>query len=73
MCGCEWKTFCDGEAVQKMIDRGAISGTGKGELNISKDICRSLMILDNAYLLDAATLADVEITGEWVREENYSK
>ena len=56
-----------------MIDRGAISGTGKGELNISKDICRSLMILDNAYLLDAATLADVEITGEGVREENYSK
>lgn len=56
-----------------MIDRGAISGTGKGELNLSADICRSLTILDNAHLLDAVTLADVEITGEGVREENYSK
>lgn len=60
-------------AVQKLIDRGAISGTGKGELNLSADICRSLTILDNAHLLDAVTLADVEITGEGVREENYSK
>lgn len=42
-------------AVQKMIDRGAISGTGKGELNISADICRALTILDNAHLLDAVT------------------
>lgn len=51
------------DAVQKMIDRGAISGTGKGELNLSSDICRSLTILDNAGLLDAVTLVDVE-TGE---------
>lgn len=39
-------------AVQKLIDRGAISGTGKGELNLSADICRSLTILDNAGLID---------------------
>lgn len=42
-------------AVQKMIDRGAISGTGNGELNISADICRSLTILDNAGLLEVCT------------------
>lgn len=60
-------------AVQKMIDRGAISGTGNDELNLSSDICRALTILDNAHLLDAVTLADVEITGEEVREENCSE
>ena len=60
------------DAVQKMIDRGAISGTGKGELNLGADICRTLTILDNAGLLDAVTLADVEITGESVREKNCS-
>lgn len=59
-------------AVQKMIDRGAISGTGGGVLNLTEDICRSLTILDNAGLLDAVTLADVEITGEAVREKNCS-
>lgn len=47
-------------AVQKMIDRGAITGTGNGELNISEDICRSLTILDNAQLLESAT-ADVDV------------
>ena len=49
------------EAVQKMIDRGAISGTGGGELNLSADICRALTILDNGGLLDAVTLADVKL------------
>lgn len=47
-------------AVQKMIDKGAISGTGNSELNLSSDLCRALTILDNAHLLDAVTLADVE-------------
>lgn len=51
-------------AVQKMIDKGAISGTGNSELNLSSDLCRALTILDNAHLLDAVTLADVEITSE---------
>lgn len=49
------------EAVQKLIDRGAISGTGNGELNLGADICRALTILDNAGLLDAVTLADVKL------------
>lgn len=49
------------EAVQKMIDRGAISGTGGGELNLSAGICRALTILDNGGLLDAVTLADVKL------------
>ena len=39
-------------AVQKLIDKGAISGTGNGELNLSFDLCRALTILDNAHLLD---------------------
>ena len=52
MCGCEWKTFYDGEAVQKLIDQSSINGTGKGELNLGADICRSLTILDNAGLID---------------------
>lgn len=43
------------DAIQKMIDRGAISGTGGGELNLSSDICRSLTILDNAGLLKVCT------------------
>ena len=55
-------------AVQKMIDKGAISGTGNSELNLSSDLCRALTILDNAGLLDAVTLADVE-TGEVYEEE----
>lgn len=59
----EW--YCS--AVQKLIDRGAIAGTGGGELNLSEDICRALTILDNARLLDAVTLADVD-TGELVKE-----
>lgn len=48
-------------AVQKMIDCGAISGTDKGNLDISEDLCRALTILDNAGLLDTtgAGMADV--------------
>ena len=72
VCGCEWKTCCDGEAGQKLIDQSSISGTGNGELNLGADICRALTILDNAGLLDAVTLADVEITEEAVREKNCS-
>lgn len=53
-------------AVQKLIDRGAIAGTGGGELNLSEDVCRALTILDNAHLLDAIT-ADVDV-GEMVEK-----
>ncbi|MDO4173731.1 MAG: hypothetical protein Q4D42_03105 [Eubacteriales bacterium] len=53
------------DAVQKMIDCGAISGTGDGELNLSADVCRALAILDNAGLLG------VEFTGEETREKIY--
>lgn len=60
VCGCEWKTCCDGEAVQKLIDQSSISGTGNGELNLSSDICQPLAILDKTVLLDDVTLADVE-------------
>ncbi len=42
-------------AVQKLIYKGAISGTGNGELNLDANICRALAILDNAGLLEACT------------------
>lgn len=42
-------------AVQKLIDRGAISGTDNGELNLEANICRVLTILDNAGLLEVCT------------------
>ena len=42
-------------AVQKLIDKGAISGTGNGELNLDANICRALTILDNAGLLEVCT------------------
>ena len=42
-------------AVQKLIDKGVISGTGNGELNLDANICRSLTILDNAGLLEVCT------------------
>ena len=50
-------------AVQKMIDRGAISGTGGGELNLSSDICRALTILYGAGLLDTVQ-ANTETTAD---------
>lgn len=50
-------------AVQKLIDRGAISGTGGGELNLSSDICRALTILDGAGLLDTVQ-ANTETTAD---------
>ena len=42
-------------AVQKLIDQGAISGTGGGELNLDANICRALTIMDNAGLLEVCT------------------
>ena len=51
-------------AVQKMIDRGAISGTGGGVLNLTEDICRSLTILDNAGLLEVCTCGSATMSKE---------
>ncbi|MDD6987616.1 cysteine peptidase family C39 domain-containing protein [Butyricicoccus porcorum] len=38
------------EAVKKLVDKGAIAGTGTG-LNLSEDLCRAFTILDKAGLL----------------------
>lgn len=38
------------DAVQKLVDKGAIAGTGDG-LNLSEDLCRAFTILDKAGLL----------------------
>lgn len=59
-------------AVQKMIDKGAISGTGKGELNLSADICRSLTILDNAGLIDISDDMAELLDGE-IREKHFDE
>lgn len=39
-------------AVKKLIDMGAIAGTGGGELNVSEDLCRILTILNTAGVFD---------------------
>lgn len=39
-------------AVKKCIDKGALQGTGGGELNISSDMCRILTLLDRMGKLD---------------------
>ena len=28
------------------MDKGALNGTGNGELNVSEDLCRTLTVLD---------------------------
>ena len=38
------------DAVKKLLDAGAIAGTGKG-LELSEDLCRAFTILDKAGLL----------------------
>lgn len=40
------------DAVQKAMDKGALNGTGNGELNVSEDLCRTLTILDRLGKLD---------------------
>lgn len=39
-------------AVQKAVDKGALKGTGGGEINVSEDLCRILTILDRMGKLD---------------------
>ena len=38
-------------AVQKAVDKGALNGTGGGELNVSEDLCRTLTVLDRLGVL----------------------
>lgn len=39
-------------AVQKAMNKGALKGTGGGEINVSEDLCRTLTILDRLGHLD---------------------
>ena len=39
-------------AVSKAVDKGALNGTGGGELNVSEDLCRTLTVLDRLGKLD---------------------
>ena len=38
-------------AVGKAVDKGALNGTGGGELNVSEDLCRPLPVLDRLGVL----------------------
>ncbi len=40
------------DAVEKAVDKGALNGTGAGELNLSEDLCRTLTVLDRLGKLD---------------------
>ena len=40
------------DAVRKAVDKGALNGTGGGELNVSEDLCRTLTVLDRLGKLD---------------------
>lgn len=40
------------DAVEKAVDKGALNGTGGGELNVSEDLCRTLTVLDRLGKLD---------------------
>ena len=39
-------------AVRKAVDRGALLGTGSGELNLSEDFCRTMTVLDRLGKLE---------------------
>lgn len=39
-------------AVQKAVNKGALNGTGNGEINVSEDLCRTLTVLDRLGKLD---------------------
>jgi len=39
-------------AVQKAVNKGALTGTGGKEINVSEDLCRTLTILDRLGKLD---------------------
>lgn len=39
-------------AVQKLIDRKLLQGTGNGEINVTDDFCRTMTVLDRAGIFD---------------------
>lgn len=39
-------------SIKKIVNKGALKGTGNGELNISEDFCRTMTILDRLGKLD---------------------
>lgn len=39
-------------AINKVMGKGALIGNGKGEINVSEDLCRILTILDRLHKLD---------------------
>lgn len=39
-------------AVQKAVNKGALTGTGGKEINVSEDLCRTLTVLDRLGKLD---------------------
>lgn len=52
----KYKTLADvpsyyKDAIQKAMDKGALNGTGGGEINVSEDLCRTLTVLDRLGVL----------------------
>ena len=39
-------------SVRKLVERGALTGDGEGNLNLSQDLTRTLVILDRLGLFD---------------------
>lgn len=39
-------------SVKKAVDKGALNGTGRKEINVSEDLCRMLTVLDRMGKLD---------------------
>ena len=40
------------DSVQKLVDRGALTGDGAGTLNLSGDLVRTLVILDRLGMFE---------------------
>lgn len=41
------------EAIQKLMDKGLLKGTGNSEINVTDDFCRTMTVLDRAGIFNA--------------------
>lgn len=42
------------EAIQKIMSKGYLTGTGNGEINVTDDFCRIMTVLDRAGIFDGS-------------------
>lgn len=50
------------EAIQKLIDKGVLQGTGGTEINVSEDLCRIMTLLNRLGVLDLKEFQGGEIS-----------